>query len=162
MSDLSSTVENFIWRIENISPTNPIPDRPFRYAPEKNFDPDKSKGVARVFEIFWLGSGEDGAGEPGGGVTDIRERIADHEFEVQIAYSTSYLPRELQQIVAQDRHDVTAALRNMDNVVGTSDSNSTANIGLIGRNRIRDNLDRSGTHTWYLRQSWVATIREDE
>jgi hypothetical protein len=162
MSNLSSTIENFIWRIENITPTDPVPDRGWKYVPEQTFDPDKTKGVARVFEIFWLGSGEDGAGEPGGGVTDIAERVADHEFEVQVAYSTSYLPRELQRIIAQDRHDLAKALRNLDNRLGTSAANPTENIGLWGRNRIRDNLDRSGTHTWYLRMAWVCTIKEDE
>ena len=162
MSNMSSTIENFIWRMEQIAPTDGTPDRGFHYASEDNFDPDKAMGVARVFEIFWLGSGEDGAGEPGGGVTDIAERVADHDFEVQVAYSTSYGPRTIQRIIAQDRHDIAKALRNVDNMVGTSDDDKTSNIGLWGRNRIRDALDRSGTKTWYLRQSWTATIKEDE
>ena len=152
---LDQVIENFIWRIEAITPDEPLPDQGFRYYDDEDFDPDEGD-VARVVQVQWISSDENT------GTTDLQGREAVHEFLVSVGYSVSYKERLLGKIIAKDRHQLCKTLRDDRLWKGYNDSNTTTDIKLWSRDRVRDEIDRSETHTWYYRAIWQCTIRESE
>jgi len=153
---LANVYKNFLYRIASITPTNKTVGKGYRFVSPRDFDPDEAQGVARTFTVYWDGSDEDV--EP----TDITERIAPHSFTLEVAYSTSFPVDTLHQIILDDRDDLITKLRDTDSYTGISVSNPATDVGLWARVRARDDIDRGGTHTWYLRQTWTCTVREAE
>jgi hypothetical protein len=153
---LPDVYRNFVFRTQNVLPTDTVVDKGFRFISPRDFDPDEAEGVARTFTVYWEGSDPDL--EP----TDMSERVADHTFTIEIAYSTSFPVDVLNRIFLSDRNDLIKALRIPSGYKGTGNDNPTVSTGLWARRRARDEIDRGGTHTWYLRQTWVCTCREDE
>jgi len=152
----ANTYKNFIYRIEAITPTDSTIGRGYRFVSPRDFDPDEAQGVARSFTVYWDGSDADM--EP----TDMAERVAVHSITVEVAYSTSFPTDTLHQIILADRDDLITALRLPSSYVGTSSAAPTTDVGLWARRRLRDEVDRTGTHTWYLRQVWACTCKEVE
>lgn len=153
---LAQIKENFIWRIQTLTPTHTRPGKKFIHVDPRREDADVSSGTTRNFTVYWQGSGTDV--EP----TDITERVAEHQFMIEVAYSTDYKIDLLQDIICSDRNDLNKLLRNTDYFLGYSDTYAANAIGLWSRVRISDEIVRNNEITWYLRQLWRCTIQEVE
>lgn len=147
---------NLLWRMESITPTDTDPARGFLFYSPRDFNPETARGTVRSFTLFWDGSDPDD--EP----TDITERVADHQFTVEVAYSTDYPLDKLNELVLSDRNDILKTLRDTDGFVGVSDAQPTKATGIWSRVRTRDELDRGNSNIWYLRIVWRCKIQEAE
>jgi hypothetical protein len=154
-------LRNFKWRLEN---TTLAYDRPgdrgdaLRWIDEVVTDPESTAGLTRKFNVVWLGqTGPDEESD----VSDISERIADHQFEVNVYYATEIPLLTRQAMALQDRHDIYKTLRNMDNRVGYSDAVTT---GVVVQTRELDEaeVDRDNPFYWRYTSVWNCTIFETE
>lgn len=149
--------KNFVWRIENLSPTNQTVGKKFLSSNFDRVSPGQSSGTTRNFNLSWNGSASPGL------VEDWSERIAQHSFTLWVAYSTDYKNQsDLFGIILQDRHDLIKELRDSDHWLGYSADYSTTNIGLFNRYFQRDSIDASNEVTWYLKQEYQCDILEGE
>lgn len=63
MSNLSYAYQNFIWRLEAITPTSATCTFKFRSFDPLKRSPKRSTGDVRKFSVAWLGSSADGEDE---------------------------------------------------------------------------------------------------
>lgn len=162
-TQLHNLARNTAWRMEAITPTftgRAVP-RFQRYDPIlTKIQPKKESGWTRKFYVDWEGSSEDG------GATDAEIREAVHIIRVHIEYPPLGPWETLHDMILQDRHDVVRVLRGIvgtDYRLGYDDSNSTTDIGLMGRFRVRDSLDKnSNPDVWRLTLEFACHVREDE
>lgn len=160
MSNLSYAYQNFIWRLEAITPTSTTSSFKFRSFDPLKRSPKRSTGDVRKFSVSWLGSGADGEDEAPD-ANDMYSRTARHNFEIKIEYPAVYPWDTMQQLVADDRHDILKALRNQANNVGYNASNTTTDIGLWERRRTSDSLEINDD-VWILKLNYLAIINEPE
>jgi len=148
--------QNFVAVVEGISPTFGDPDRGFYYYDPEHVDPSIGVGE-RSFTLRWLDSDADR--EP----TCTAERIADHLWELEVVYTVGPPNREMHELFLSDRNDILKALRDDRNWFGPTDyTDTTQNIGLFARRRVRDEFDRADPATHYYRTTWMTTIVESE
>lgn len=148
---------NFVWRIETISPTSTLAGKKFRHQDYSAvLSPEQSSGTTRGFTVQRLES------SPFAEPSDMYDRIADHTYEVAIAYTTDIPLERRERVIAQDGHDIKKQLRDHTKWNGTSGSDSAVDTGLWNRRLEREFIDRSSATTYYLRQTWRCTIREAE
>ncbi len=150
-------LENFKWRIENISPTYTGIRKSFRWIDPVRLDSEISSGLGeRQFWVIWEGSGSDDD------LTDQISRHADHEFTLTVTYSTDYKLLKRQKAMLNDRHDIIGLLRNTDYYIGYNSSNTTTDIGLHQRWRTGDEMVQETDNIWLLRIGFRCTIQEDD
>jgi len=156
-------LENFYWRLLGLTPaasaTQATPAaRFFECDPVLEGVAGKVRGVV----VTWLGSDEEHNvdGEPL--VDPLTDRTATHRFRVEIYYSRMLRHRALQQLILQDRHDVTKDLRAEASQVGYDDSHTATNLGLYYRIREADELDESDPEHLTWRSIWRCVIQETE
>ncbi len=153
----SQVYDNFIWRLESITPTNQIPRKNFSFLDNAELDPAVSTGVIRAFELYWEGSDPDH--EP----TDMFDRWAFHNFRLEVSYPRQgFRLNDLTKIATDDRDDIVTALRDDRLWTGYNASNTSTDIGLMGRVRGEDGLDPADNDVWILRQQWRCQIQEIE
>jgi hypothetical protein len=160
MSNLSRAYHNFIWRLEGITPTNSTSGLRFRNFDPLKRSPKRSTGDVRKFSVAWLGSRADGEDESPD-ANDMYSRTARHNFEISVEYPAVYPWDTMQQLVADDRHDILRALRDQANNIGYSASNATTDIGLWERRRTSDSL-QTDDDVWILKLDYTAIINEPE
>jgi hypothetical protein len=149
--------QNFVWRIETLSPTSTLAKKGFTFNNRPlNLIPDQSSGMTREFTLYWEGSDPDHA------PTDITERTAEHSFMLDVAYSTKLGADVLFPLMLADRHDLMALLRDTAGYRGYNASNTNTDLFLWRRWHKGDVRITASDTTWYLRQNWICTIREGE
>jgi len=147
--------QNFIYQMEQISPTSTIVGRRFLVVDRLILDEKNGNnpGRARDFVVLWNGSRQDR--EP----TDWYAREALHEYVVRVSYPTALgTESEINDAIAQDRHDLIERLRTQTYFVGYSGS-TTTDVGLMRRTRVRDVLDTDGP-VWVHTYEFECLIRE--
>jgi len=142
-----------IWRIESMA------DAPrWRYIDQLRLA-DVPLGDIHRFSILWGGSDEDGP------YTTFSERQSVHDIELSAYYPVGVAAGktiDIQYQIAQDRHNLIALLRDPSLWVGYADTASSADIGIIERARVSDELDTGDDNIWVLRMAWQMIIREQE
>lgn len=146
--------QNFAYQLEQISPTSTIVGRPFLCVDRLKLDAQgNSTGRARDCTVLWNGSRQDR--EP----TDWYAREALHEYVVRVSYPTALgTEAEINDAIAQDRHDLIERLRTQTYFVGYAGS-TTTDVGLMRRTRVRDVLDTDGP-VWVHTYEFECLIRE--
>jgi hypothetical protein len=147
--------QNFIWRISNTAPTNELSPNRFR-----NFDPQKKtpraqSGDTRAYYLERVRADENSA------ATDMDRREAWHDYYLHVFYPTVYPWRDLQKMIAQDRHDLVKTLRSLPNRLGWSDEFPDYEIGLYERQRESDTTETIGD-VYEMVIHWRCKIREEE
>ena len=155
MIDLARIRESFLWRIESITPTERPDLRRFRRMVRPQIDPTDMSGAIRLFTVEWLGSDGD---------TDLTcgtHRTAPHIFGVTVYYASSLKPDDEQNLILSDRDDIIKALSlsSTDTRKGYSDTYSATDIGIMSRDRIRDEIQTDAEMTAY-KASWRVIARE--
>ncbi len=164
-TNLDKVLENFYWRIGATAPTYSGSARTvgrFReWDPEGGTDPSKGTGWTRRFWVEWRDSGEDADA-----AAVMRE--SDHVFRVHVLYPRRQgSHRRTQAMIAQDRHDLIKTLRGqirVDHRLGYDDDHSTADIGLMRRKRMGDELRPfpGNNKVYQFSTDWLCSVREDE
>ncbi len=152
---LHRVYQNFGYQVSLISPTasdgNPR-DRFFEIDPERD-TVDDSPGLTRGFSVLWRGSDQDN-------LTDFYDRWAEHDFQLEVYYSTKLKHGTLHRLILQDRHDICERLRSDAYFVGYDADNPSADIGLGKRIRMSDEIDTDSAVVWILRQQWRCHVQE--
>lgn len=154
-----NALENLVWRMESISPTDTTSANKFRFVDIERLDPDEMPHAMRLFAVRWQGSA------PDFGPTDLYDRWADHTFDIEVYYPVGpggMSTRKLQKMLLRDRHDIAKALRDPSKFVGYDASNTSTDVGIKNRVMIGDALDRNNPAVWTYRASWRLTIQEVE
>ena len=153
---MNRLIQNTVWRIEAITPTNRDLPRFDFYDPYKKSPKITSSGSTQKFYIEWVSSGPDTA------ATDSDRREAFHLIQIHVLYPVLRGLTATQDTILEDRHDLLETLRNDNSLKGYNDANSTADIGLYHRERTRDNVDRSDERLWIYSSEWRCKVRESE
>jgi len=150
--------QNFKYWIEQITPTSTYgnPKNRFFFVDTLRTELDETSGLTRGFSLQWLGSNEDA------NPTDLFDRWAEHNYQLEVGYSTKLKTETLHKLVAQDRHDLCKQLRSPTYLLGWDVNNTTTDIGLDDRVRIGDELDTSSPALWILRQQYRCLLQETE
>lgn len=149
-TNLHRVLENFIYQIEQISPTSTLQRSRFI-----NFDPSMTNpDVARNFYVEWMDS------DPDLSSSDSDRREASHQYRVHVFYPFILSWNKMHELISKDRHDLAHRLRRKQYCVGYS-GNTSAEIGLLNRNRSGDELNKTGD-VWELSIGWRCKISEDE
>ena len=160
-SRLDLVYENFIWRIEAITPTATRGNfGPFRYLDTPHVGPEEA-APGRRFQVICLGSAEEHQTDEDALHTAGSNRVADHEFGVTVYYPAELNHRTLHSTVLQDRHDLIAQLGLGSTFVGYSDANSATDIGLWRRYRVAGGLTIDAG-LLALEQVWSCSVYETE
>ena len=148
--------ENFIWRIESLTPTATAGNLRTRFL---DYDPlrhdPSAMPTSRNFSVTWASSASDES------PTDLYDRVAEHVFELEFHYEPTMKWNTLHEVILQDRHDINSLLRDPAYFIGYSAINSTDEINLKNRIRTGDSLVRSPSLIT-LRQSWRCMVWETE
>lgn len=131
---LYGVYQNFILRIEQISPTSTLERRRFVHYDPDHIMAEDSDGLQRAVVVKWEGSEEDT------GITDMAQREAEHKIIVSVAYPGTWPWDRLHEIVASDRNDLIKQLRDPAKYVGIQ-GNETLDVGLQRRWRNNDTLE---------------------
>ena len=147
---------NFVWRLETLTPTGTVGNLRSRFV---SYDPLRDDAAAmpssRNFTVSWTGSAIDES------PTDLYDRVAEHSYEIEIHYDPTLKWQTLQEIILQDRHDISKRLRDPAYFVGYDASHSSTEIYLKNRIRTGDSLVRDATLVT-LRQQYRCMIWETE
>ncbi len=158
-STANLVLDNFIWRIEGISPTVDAAV-PFKYLDGPHTAPLASSRD-RVFDVQWEGSADAHTvdGQP---ITAVdNNRITDHVFVVTVRYPAEQNQRGVSKRALEDRHDILKRLRDGSLWVGYDDNNTATDLGLHNRYRTEDKLELDD-NTWTYTSQWTCTIEESE
>ena len=153
---LALVYENFIWRLETLTPTESACNERFRYVDPEALDLENARH--RSFSVFWESSDADIA------PTDLYDREAAHVFTVEVFYrvgEAALTSRKAHQLIASDRADISKELRNPSSWNGYDQSNTGDDIGLCDRLRLGDELERV-EHLYIYRAQWQCHVRESE
>ena len=153
---LHHVFQNFIYRIESITPTSTICGKNFYRLDTKQIAIDESSGLERSFIISWLGSGDDDI------PTDQDIRVSEHKFLVQVVYWPGRGWETAHELILQDRHDLIKCLRDDAKFCGYDAEHSTDALRLFGRVRDSDEIDMSDPDVWVLRMIWKCYIADEE
>lgn len=153
---LDKIFQNFIYRIEAITPTSNICGKNFNRLDPKQIALNESAGLERNFVITYLGSDSDDT------PTDEAIRTAEHKFLVQVLYNPGRGWEVAHELILNDRHDLIKALRDDAKFDGYDSSHTTDAIRLHGRIRENDEIDMSDPDVWVYRAIWKCYITEEE
>jgi len=153
-NELLSVYQNFVWRMESITPTCTKSAESFQRMDPQITDPSESTALTRSFSVAYDGSGR--AGE----LEDLWARMGNHTFILEVNY-VDLSWADLQEIVIQDRGDTIKTLRDPASWVGTSAAASDTQIGLFDRQYVRNEVINQGSF-WTNRFEFACTVREVE
>jgi len=152
-TNLHRVLENFRWRIGQIAPTCTTARKGFTSPDATKSRTTQSSGQLRDFVVRWDSSGGDE------GPSDTNGRIADHQVMVEAIYPVVLNEDQLQEMIVLDRHDIAFQLQQSANVLGYSDDAPTTDVGIMLRQRVRDNLERQA-QIWRLKMTFRVKVRE--
>ena len=147
--------DNFIWRIEGLTPTSTRSRRKFRSLDRQTPRPGEHFGVTRGFRVQRLGSGADVE------LTDFTCRVADHRYAVEVYYGDEFGGTAVHEVADQDRHDIIKDLRYPGSWNGFNSSNTDTDIGIMDRQLLGDSFDFEGG-AWILRLEFGVKAKEAE
>ena len=155
-TSLHRIYDNFIWRIETITPTYTS-----RHGGFRSFDPTKetvgaNSGSLRKFFVEWNDSGKDFA------ATNVNAREAPHTWMLTVFYPIVQPWKETHHMILLDRHDLLTQLRDDRKRVGYNADNTTTDIGLYQRRRLGDQLIKDEPKLWRLLIEWECKTVESE
>jgi hypothetical protein len=156
-TQLHNVRRNFERVMRAITPTSTISPNGFATMdPTVDVGKDASNWTRR-FWVQWRGSDRDSA------ATDSDRREAWHEYVVTVLYPTCVPWGDLQDMIAQDRHQLHMELRAQGNRLGYDANYTTTDIGLYQRECTGDEIDdNTDPEVHRLRLSWRCKIRENE
>lgn len=155
-TNLHYLLPNFIYWIEQTTPTCQFHRNPFRVFDDTYTEPELGDGFVRRFIVDWRDSDNDID------ATDHSNREALHNVMLTVFYPVVLRKAEMYEMVLQDRHDLIKVLRCKDSAVGYSEDNPTDEIGLYNRYRIGDELDKEEQRLWFITTNWQCKMREVE
>jgi hypothetical protein len=145
--------QNFIWRMENITPTATLANLRTGFV---HIDPTRESAdpaASRTFSLRWLRAEEDH------GITDGASYEANHFWQLDVNYAAALGYANVQDIGLQDRFDVLGDLQE-SNLVGYDADNTSTELNLHSRTREDDELITDSEITWVWRYVWRTNIRE--
>ena len=158
-STVDLVIDNFCYHIEAIVTDKSRSKKGFEWFDEDRLNPEDTAGCTRWYNVRWLGEEPQPEDE---GVTDITERIAVHQFQLDILYPNEIELKVRQKMMLKDRHAVIKKLRHHENFVGYSDKQPATNIGLWRRALVGVEAMTETEKTTTLRMTWECTIKESE
>jgi hypothetical protein len=145
--------DNFIYQIQQISPTSSITrNRYVVHEPSRNSEP---WSAARQFHVEWT----DSDNELDSSDSDYRE--AWHNFLVSVIYPLEYSDAQLERLILLDRHDLAKRLRRKEFAKGVT-GDASLKVGLMNRHRTGDELNRDSDSHWILTTKWRCKVQESE
>ncbi len=163
-STLNRVLQNFVWRMDAITPTDAtiIGQNRFIQTDPFRIDPEQSSGLTRHYSVLWMGGGSGQTVGEEGVIDGLTDREATHTIELRTYYHPSKIKFDrLQLAIAQDRHDILKTLRDPDTFVGYNASNTATDIGLLDRYNTDETVDYSDTLIT-VTYGWQCIIRESE
>lgn len=164
--------ENFIYWIEQITPTNTSAvDREFQWVDSARFSASgDSSGHARNFDVVWSPGEEDHIVGSQLVIDALNSRIAEHMFVVRLFLPASWLSGDLHNVMLDDRHDVIKQLGDPAKWVGYDASNTTTEIGLYDRVKVTEELvkeaadsdDEDEADSYVLNMVFRCVVEETE
>ena len=153
---LSEIYDNFVWRIESISPSNAQAREKFRHNDVPLYMTEEQSLADRLVSVYWE------SGDEVQEFSDLTRRWSDVDLTVEVAYDATRDLDKLHALMLSDRNQIIKDLRDPAKFVGYNSSNAVTDIGLKNRVFTGDELDRDRETKWILRQTWRCTIEEQE
>jgi len=158
-STVDLVVDNFAYHIEAITTDKTKSKKGFEWFDDNRLNPEDTAGCTRWYNVQWLSEEPQPEDD---GVTDITERIANHQFQLDVLYPHEIELKARQKMMLKDRHALIKKLRHHDNFVGYSAAQPSTDIGLWRRALLSVEALEEIEKTTTLRLTWECTIKESE
>lgn len=151
---LHRVMQNFVWRLEAITPTSDISSKPFLSLDRTKTNEGDSAGLERSFLLSWLGRG------PEEEATDQYQLSAEHEWQLDVFYWAGRGYETTHEIILQDQFDIVKTLRNDALYVGYADDHSTDDLSIIDRHTVKIEVNNESDDLWILRFVFSTHVKE--
>jgi len=148
--------QNFVWRIQSLTPTCTRGALRQKFVHLNGVTPGQAPGTSRGFEVALL------RGSTGGEPTNFHARRGIHLFTVEVYYDKTLKPDARHEVILQDRHDITTELRRPGGWVGYDATHTTDSI-MLSRENVDDEYEIVETESnIVLRMPFQVRAREVE